>query len=88
MPQIGLRPNWAFSNLLDLANGVHTIEENDSSNLNNPLALSGLLPFRTSTFFRYDGSLTTPKCNEIVKWTVFDDPIIITRNQVAIFKMY
>ncbi|CAG5109873.1 Oidioi.mRNA.OKI2018_I69.chr2.g4348.t1.cds [Oikopleura dioica] len=33
----------------------------------------------TSQFFRYLGSLTTPKCQEAVVWTVFVDPITISK---------
>ena len=32
-------------------------------------------------FFRYNGSLTTPKCNEIVVWTLFKDPTMISNKQ-------
>lgn len=36
----------------------------------------------TGNFYRYFGGLTTPGCNEIVRWTVFETPIGISAAQV------
>jgi Eukaryotic-type carbonic anhydrase len=43
-----------------------------------------LLPASTRKFYRYHGSLTTPPCSEIVTWTLFQDPITISSQQVVI----
>jgi carbonic anhydrase len=36
--------------------------------------------------YRYDGSLTTPPCTEGVKWTVFMQPIALSRRQINAFR--
>ena len=41
-----------------------------------------LLPYDKTKFFRYNGSLTTPTCNEAVTWTVFNDAVKISQYQV------
>ena len=35
--------------------------------------------------YRYEGSLTTPPCSEIVDWVVFRDPIEVSAGQIAQF---
>ncbi|EFX88103.1 alpha-carbonic anhydrase [Daphnia pulex] len=51
-----------------------------------PIPLEDLLPDDPTAFFRYDGSLTTPECNESVFWTVFQTPIAISERQLAKFR--
>jgi len=35
-----------------------------------------LIPFTISNYFRYNGSLTEPTCDEVAIWSVVDRPII------------
>lgn len=59
--------------ILSLSDTHHDIED---------FTLSDLLPSSLDKFWRYDGSLTTPLCNEVVTWTLFEDTIEISKNQV------
>lgn len=36
-----------------------------------------------TAYYRYNGSLTTPSCNEAVVWTVFKDSIKVDRDLVC-----
>jgi carbonic anhydrase len=46
------------------------------------LLLMDLLPKNKYSYFRYEGSLTTPGCGEAVVWTVFENSIPISMDQV------
>lgn len=53
--------------------------------LNQPIDIMTLLPKDQSTF-RYNGSLTTPPCTEDVKWTVLEQPIEMSKEQIQAFQ--
>jgi hypothetical protein len=51
--------------------------------LAQPVNISELIsPSASGSFYRYDGSLTNPGCFEVVTWTVFEQPIMISPKQV------
>ena len=79
--------NSVFSDLtkkLQQIQEPHEISENLSG-----LSLASFIPSmgsKTTEFFRYEGSLTTPGCYESVTWTVFRHSLAISEEQMASFR--
>ncbi len=49
---------------------------------------SALLP-KGRGYYRYEGSLTTPPCSEVVDWLVMADPVTVAESDIAKFaKLY
>lgn len=49
------------------------------------LTLAGLLP-RDRARYRYEGSLTTPPCSEVVDWNVFVAPVEVAQADIDAFR--
>jgi len=48
--------------------------------------MNDLLPGVDRTkYYRYMGSLTTPNCTEGVVWTIFKDPVKVSRDLVSLY---
>ncbi|XP_018497728.1 carbonic anhydrase 9 [Galendromus occidentalis] len=50
------------------------------------IALSSLLPPDLNLYYNYQGSLTTPNCEENVQWFLFARPVPISEAQMATFR--
>ncbi|KAI3365002.1 hypothetical protein L3Q82_001169 [Scortum barcoo] len=60
----------------------------DSASITPGFSLDDLLSDVDRTkYYRYLGSLTTPACNEAVVWTVFKEPIKVSRDVVCFHVM-
>ncbi|CAF1629380.1 unnamed protein product [Rotaria magnacalcarata] len=46
------------------------------------ISLRDLMPEHVQKYYTYDGSLTTPMCNECVRWVVFRDTIGLSKHQL------
>nr|ACO15131.1 Carbonic anhydrase 2 [Caligus clemensi] len=61
-------------------------DEKSSANVTAPFPPIDLLPNNKNGMFVYDGSLTTPGCNEIVIWNVFESVNTISSRQMQQFR--
>ncbi|XP_010170200.1 carbonic anhydrase 15-like, partial [Antrostomus carolinensis] len=83
--QVSETPNANYNTIVaGLRNISHA---GDSVDLASPFRLSTLLPRtgRLSGYYRYQGSLTTPDCSEVVVWTIFEEPVEIGQEQLRAF---
>lgn len=75
-------PNPMIENLLENAGTVFEVV-GSTQTYKDDLLLHDLLPSSKVNYFRYEGSLTTPGCGEAVVWTVFENSIPISMEQVS-----
>ncbi|XP_068956877.1 carbonic anhydrase 15-like [Petaurus breviceps papuanus] len=76
------------ANYNTIVSGLRNIShQGESVELASTFRLDKLLPGRAllSRYYRYSGSLTTPACDEVVLWTIFEEPVPIGRAQLAQF---
>lgn len=78
---MGLGDSKEFMPISDQLGEV--IRNGDETVLRKPISLMDMLPKQKSSYFRYFGSVTTPTCNEIVTWTVFDNFFEISEKQAS-----
>jgi carbonic anhydrase len=76
----GQDANPAFSALMAAAP-----KDEGEAALNAPIDPVWLLP-KARHFFRYEGSLTTPPCSEVVEWNVFTAPVAVAQSDIERFK--
>ena len=72
--------NMAFTALMATAP-----KKEGEAELKAPVDAAALVPKRRH-FFRYEGSLTTPPCSEVVNWNVFSDPVEVAASDIETFK--
>jgi len=82
--QLSTTPHPGIARLIP---GLAAVRETGSRAMADPLfTMAQLLPEDLNTFYRYNGSLTTPGCNEVVQWTVLKQPLQISRDQLEAFR--
>ena len=78
--EVSSSDNVYLKPLLDAGNNVKFAKQKTS--LSQGISLKSLLPLNPETFYRYEGSLTTPGCNEIVTWSVLRNPVTVSEAQL------
>lgn len=61
---------------------MSTITSDDTHSITG-FKLKDFMTVNMGKFYRYQGSLTTPTCDESVTWTVFADPLSMSESQVC-----
>lgn len=74
------KKNTAFGAIMRAAPGTE-----GTATLDAPLDPRQLLP-ATKGLYRYEGSLTTPPCSEVVDWNVYEQPIDVAASDIEAFK--
>ena len=80
MLEPGAKNNEAFASVMAAAPRAEGEAEPKQ-----PIDASTLLPAERH-FYRYEGSLTTPPCSEVVNWYVFAAPVGVGAGDIDIFK--
>ncbi|XP_062845187.1 carbonic anhydrase 4-like [Trichomycterus rosablanca] len=76
-------PNKQYSTFIE---ALKNVQEASTETEFNVSLDSLILPMnQLSSYYRYEGSLTAPSCNEAVVWTVFKHPIPLSHDQLAEF---
>ncbi|XP_039634434.1 carbonic anhydrase 4a isoform X5 [Perca fluviatilis] len=70
-----------------ITNTLRSIKTTNSNTSLPSISLAQLIPAEQNltSFYRYNGSLTTPGCNEAVIWTVFENTIPLSVDQLRVF---
>ncbi|XP_028429738.1 carbonic anhydrase 4b isoform X2 [Perca flavescens] len=70
-----------------LINALKNITQPTNSTTLMGVSLEMLIPppKNMTKYFRYDGSLTTPGCDEATVWSLFENTVPLSRNQLAAF---
>ncbi|XP_078265951.1 carbonic anhydrase 9 isoform X2 [Rhinoraja longicauda] len=77
--QIGPNDNENYNHIFDKLEAIS--QEGDEVSIPG-FDVNTLLPRHLHRFFRYNGSLTTPPCYQTVTWTIFNDTVQLSKEQL------
>merc|ERR1711971_218947 len=85
MFQISAEDNEVLTPLIESLANIENFDDKFDM-VDSPLKVEDLLPSPDGEYANYDGSLTTPTCNEAVQWILFKEPIQISARQMEAFR--
>ncbi|KAM9591237.1 carbonic anhydrase 9-like isoform 2-T2 [Morphnus guianensis] len=77
--EVGPRENPYYQEILE---HLYKIQREGKEVLVPGFNITGLLPANLKLYFHYSGSLTAPSCYQMVKWTVFNQSMLLSHDQV------
>ncbi|KFP50865.1 Carbonic anhydrase 9, partial [Cathartes aura] len=78
--EVGPRENPYYQEILE---HLYKIQREGEEVLVPGFNIAGLLPANLKLYFHYNGSLTTPPCYQTVKWTVFNQTMLLSHAQMS-----
>ena len=72
-------------NYKSIIEGLKKIKDTGAKVEIEPMDMTKLMPYNLDEFYRYQGGLTTPACNEIVTFTIFREYVKISKRQLEQF---
>ncbi|NXL49173.1 CAH9 anhydrase, partial [Podilymbus podiceps] len=82
--EVGPRENPYYQEILQ---HLYKIQREGEEVLVPGFNIAGLLPANLKLYFHYNGSLTTPPCYQTVKWTVFNQTMLLSYDQMSMLVM-
>ncbi|CAN9501605.1 unnamed protein product [Ophioblennius macclurei] len=81
------KSNSANKKYDSIVNTLRSIKATNGNTTVAPISLAQLIPSEQNmtSYYRYKGSLTTPGCAESVIWTLFENPIPLSSEQLETF---
>lgn len=74
-------------NLTPIIKQLRSVRMKGLSTSSTDFKLKNLIPMKIDKYYYYSGSLTTPSCDEVVRWILVDSPILeISEDQLLEFQ--
>jgi len=79
-------PEANFSPFQPLVNAAKELKDDPSKEISANIDIKKFIDSVGPGYYTYDGSLTTPTCNEVVSWYVMEGTIAISQEQLDAFR--